>query len=126
MGRGASPAREANGEAAMASKQATVDYIVEQAAGGGAVSAKKMFGEYALLCDGKLVALICDNQLFVKPTPGGRVHIGDVVEAPPYRNAKPCLLIDADAWDDGDWLAELIRVTARELPPPKAKKPKKR
>jgi hypothetical protein len=25
-------------------------------------------GEYAIYCNGKVVALVCDNQLFVKPT----------------------------------------------------------
>ena len=110
----------------MASKQSTVDFIVEQTARAGAVSAKKMFGEYALYCNGKLVALICKDQLFMKPTAGGRALIGTVVEAPPYPSAKPCFLIGADAWDDAEWLAELVAVTARELPVPKEKKPKKR
>ena len=34
------------------------------------LSARKMFGEYALYLDGKVVALVCDDQLFLKPTPG--------------------------------------------------------
>ena len=106
----------------MASQQATVDYIVEQAAGAGEVSARKMFGEYGLYCDGKMVALVCDDQLFIKPTPGGRAQAGDVGEGVPYPGAKPCLLIPGDRWEDADWLAELIRVTARELPAGKPKK----
>ena len=110
----------------MASKQSTVDFIVEQASSAGAVSAKKMFGEYALYCDGKLVALICDDQLFMKPTIGNRALIANVVEMPPYPSAKPCFLIAANHWDDAEWLAELIAVTARELPMPKAKKAKRR
>jgi TfoX/Sxy family transcriptional regulator of competence genes len=102
----------------MASKQSTVDFIVEQMQAAGAVSAKKMFGEHAVFCDGKLVGLICDDQLFVKPTRGGRDHIVDVTEAPPYPSAKPCFAIAGDQWDDAAWLAELIRVTAAELPVP--------
>jgi len=68
----------------MASQQRTTDYIVEQIATAGSVSARKMFGEYGIYCDGKLVALVCDDQLFVKPTKAGRAHIGKVREAPPY------------------------------------------
>jgi TfoX/Sxy family transcriptional regulator of competence genes len=34
----------------------------------GAISYRYMFGEYAIYCDGKVVALVCDNQLFVKPS----------------------------------------------------------
>ena len=44
-----------------------------------------MFGEYAIYCDGKVTALVCDNQLFVKPMEAGRSFIGEVVEAPQTR-----------------------------------------
>jgi TfoX/Sxy family transcriptional regulator of competence genes len=107
----------------MASKQGTVDFIVGQMAGAGAVSAKKMFGEYAIYCDGKLVALVCDDQLFLKPTAGGRSFLGEVMEAPPYPGAKNCFLIGGEMWDEAERLAELVRISAAELPPPKAKKP---
>ena len=40
-----------------------------------------MFGEYAFYVNGKVVALLCDNLLYIKPTEGGRLFIGDVVEA---------------------------------------------
>ena len=102
----------------MASQASTVAFILEQVAGAGAVSARKMFGEYALYCDGKLTALICDDQLFVKPTEAGRAHIGEVTEAPPYKGSKPFFLVSGDGWDDRDWLATLIRVSAAELPHP--------
>ena len=106
----------------MTSQQRTVDFIIEQIAGAGAVSARKMFGEYGIYCDGRMVALVCDDQLFVKPTPAGRAHIGDVVDAPPYKGAKPCFLIADDKWDDADWLARLIKISTAELPLPTPKK----
>ena len=108
----------------MASDPKTVAFIVDQLAAAGEVSAKPMFGEYGVYCDGRMVALICDEQLFVKPTPGGRAFAGAIDEAPPYPGAKPCLLVDADRWDDADWLAELVRISTAELPMPKPKKPK--
>ena len=109
----------------MASQQRTADYIVEQIAAAGTVSARKMFGEYGVYCDGKMVALICDDQLFVKPTKGGRTFLGKVREAPPYPGAKPCFLVSGDLWDDADWLAKLIAISTAELPSPKGKaKPK--
>jgi TfoX/Sxy family transcriptional regulator of competence genes len=108
----------------VATDQRTVDFLAEQLSTLG-VSARKMFGEYALYCHGKTVALVCDDQLFVKPTAPGRAFIGDVVEAAPYPGAKPSLLIDPDLWDDGDWLCQLIRITADALPMPKPKRPKK-
>lgn len=103
----------------MPSQQSTIDFIIEQTSRAGAVHARKMFGEYGIFCDGKMVALVCDDQLFVKPTFAGRAFVGQVDEAPPYEGAKPYLVISGERWDDGDWLAGLIRISAAELPPPR-------
>ena len=56
----------------MASDADFVGYVCEQAGLGDALSYRKMFGEYALYLDGRVVALVCDNMLFVKPTAAGR------------------------------------------------------
>ncbi len=110
----------------MSSNPNTVDFIVDQISGAGQVSAKKMFGEYGIYCAGKMVALVCDDQLFIKPTPRGRAYIGDVQEAPPYLGAKPCFLIPGEKWEDREWLSELVKITSEDLPMPvkKVKKPK--
>ena len=108
----------------MATSPRTVEFILGQMAGAGDVSARAMFGEYGLYCDGRIVALICNEQLYVKPTAAGRAFIGEPDEEPPYRGAKPSFLISADGLEDADWLAELIRLSAAELPLPKPKKPK--
>jgi TfoX/Sxy family transcriptional regulator of competence genes len=68
-----------------------------------------------------VVALICDDQLYVKPTEGGRVFIGDPLEAPPYPGAKPHFLV-SDRVDDREWLGALIAATALDLPAPKRPK----
>ncbi|MEK4032279.1 TfoX/Sxy family protein [Methylocystis sp. IM3] len=107
----------------MSSRQSTLDYIVEQMAKAGVVSARKMFGEYGIYCDGKMVALVWDDQLFVKQTAGGRDFIGDVTEGAPYKGAKPCFVISPEGWDDHEWLADLIRISTVELPAP-VKKPR--
>ena len=108
----------------MATQKRTVDDLLEQAMGAGAVSAKPMFGEYGVYLDGKMIGLICDDQLYVKPTASGRLQAGPVSEAPPYPGAKPHLLIEADRWDDAEWLSDLLRATAAALPLPKPRKPK--
>jgi TfoX/Sxy family transcriptional regulator of competence genes len=79
-----------------------------------------MFGEYAIYCDGKVVALVCDNQLFVKPTAAGRALLGAVTEASPYEGAKPHFLV-AEQLDDPSLMSQLVRITAAELPAPKPK-----
>jgi TfoX/Sxy family transcriptional regulator of competence genes len=100
----------------MSSSQKTVDFIVEQMMGAGDVTFKKMFGEYGIYCGGKMVASVCDDKLFVKPTVGGRAYIGNVMEASPYPGAKPSFLISAQKAEDFEWLSKLIRITAEELP----------
>lgn len=107
----------------MASDQTFVDFIVDQIENAGEISAKKMFGEYALYSGEKMFALICDDKLFIKPTKAGRTFIGDVVEAPPYPGAKPNFLIEEKVEDRG-WLSELVRISVEELPVPKPKKKK--
>ena len=109
----------------MATSQGTVDYLLEQAASAGDLSARKMFGEYALYCDGKVVALVCDDQLFIKPTGPGRELLDHVTEAPPYPGAKGYFAIPGEDWEDPETLGALIRVTADALPTPPPKKPRK-
>jgi DNA transformation protein len=109
----------------MASSQNTVDYLLDQLSGAGQMSARKMFGEYCLYLAGKPVALICDDQLFLKPTKAGRSMMTEVTEGSPYPGAKPHLLISGDLWEDREWLCQLVRATERELPLPKPRKPKK-
>ncbi|MBK6851161.1 MAG: TfoX/Sxy family protein [Burkholderiales bacterium] len=108
----------------MASDAVFVDYVRDQLGASGAISFRRMFGEYAMYCEGKVVGLVCDNQLFVKPTPAGRELLGaGVVEGQPYPGAKPWLLM-GESLDDRTTLCRLIRITADALPMPAPKKPK--
>ena len=84
-----------------------------------------MFGGTTLYAKGKVVGLICDNQLFVKPTEAGRAFIGTVVEAPAYEGAKKSFLIE-DGIEDREWLTELLVITENDLPAPKQKKKRKK
>jgi hypothetical protein len=59
-----------------------------------------------------------------RSTKAGREFIGNVVEAPPYEGAKNSFLIE-DKIEDGEWLTNLLTVTAAELPAPKPRKKKK-
>jgi TfoX/Sxy family transcriptional regulator of competence genes len=110
----------------MATSQSTIDFILDQLRQVRTVSARKMFGEYALYCDNKVVALVCDDQLFVKITEPGKALVGErYVEGIAYPGARPSILVSADDLEDDEKLSELIRVTAAALPPPKPKKPRK-
>lgn len=108
----------------MASNTDFVQYIVDQCSGAGEITAKKMFGEYGIYCDGKIFGLICDDCLFVKPTEAGRAMLRTIDMRPPYDGAKDYFYI-ADV-DDRDYLSALVRETCQALPTPKTKKPKVR
>lgn len=109
----------------MANDPEFIDYVCDQIGDECDVSFRHMFGGTTLYSKGKVVALICDNQLFVKPTDAGRSYIGDVTEAPAYEGSKNFFLIE-DEIDDADWLTELISVTERELPNLKPKRKKRK
>jgi TfoX/Sxy family transcriptional regulator of competence genes len=105
----------------MASDLGFVEYVCDQMRDAGAVRYRKMFGEFAVYCDDKVVALICDDCLYVRPTPGGREFIGEPVEAPPYTGSKAHFLIEGRI-DDREWLTSLTVITAREVPTPKPRR----
>ncbi len=113
----------------MASDAHFIQYVLEQMQGAGSLAHRKMFGEYAIYCDQKVVALVCDNQLFVKITAQGQTFVDKasqpVLLAPPFPSAKDWFLIQ-DQLDEREWLVQLIRITADALPIPKPKlaKPK--
>lgn len=104
----------------MATDPGYAKYVCDQLQAAGGISARKMFGEYGLYRHGKIVALIADNQLFVKPTPEGAAVLGTPTYGPPYPGAKPFFNV-SDLLDDPEWLVRLIEATDAALPPPKKK-----
>jgi TfoX/Sxy family transcriptional regulator of competence genes len=108
----------------MATRVETMQYIADQAGLGRRLEYRKMFGEYALYLDAKVIALVCDDQLFLKPTEEGRRFLGTVNEGPPYPGAKPHLLVTEEL-EDPERLAVVLEITASALPAPKAKPAKK-
>jgi TfoX/Sxy family transcriptional regulator of competence genes len=107
----------------VATDHSYVEYICDQVALPDALAYKKMFGEYALYLDEKIVALVCDNMLFLKPTAEGREILGVVSEQPPYPGAKLHFRIDGEI-DDRELLQRLFVVTASALPVPKPSRTK--
>lgn len=110
----------------MSSSQSTIDFILDQISDRNWVHAKKMFGDYAIYYHDKVVALVCDDQLFLKPTSAGKAYLNNFIEGVPYPGAQPYLLVSGDLLEDSEWFTDLIRLTASELPEPHKKKKKKK
>lgn len=111
----------------MASSIDFVEYVCEQLKIAGEITYKRMFGEYGLYCNEKFFALICEDQLFVKPTVEGRQILEqynqEVIEESPYPGAKPHFVLEH--LEDKDLIRTFIRTTYEVLPFPKPKKSKK-
>lgn len=106
----------------MSTQASTIEYILDQACRAGEMRARRMFGNYALYCDDKVVGLVCEDQLFIKITEPGRAFIGDKYqEGRAYPGAKLSMLIDGDMIEERERLCELIRLTADALPMPRPK-----
>lgn len=97
-----------------------VQYIVDQSSGAGEITVRKMMGDYCIYCNGVVVGLICDNTLYIKPTETVRALLREVVLRTPYDGAKEHFVI-TDV-DDRDYLAEIVKTTAANLPAQKNKK----
>ncbi len=106
----------------MASRQDFVDYVCEQIGGAGRIRFGKMFGEYGIYCDDKVIGVICNDQFYVKKTVAGAEILPGCPEAAPYTGAKPHFLVEE--LDDRELLGRFIAATCAELPAPKPKKKK--
>lgn len=108
----------------MATTLEFVEYVHEQSGLGKGLAYKKMFGEYAFYINGKVVALACDNSLYIKPTQAAQKLSIMFTTRSPYPGAKPHIVAD-ELLDDSDKLKKLLLETASVLPAPKAKLKKK-
>lgn len=104
----------------MASGLEFAKFVSDQLSGAGCITYRKMFGEYGVYCDGKIFALICDNQLYIKITESGRRICPGLPEMPPYNGARNYFLV-ADI-EDRERLVKLVQATCQELPAVKPKK----
>lgn len=107
----------------MGTRPEIADAIREALSGVDGVVVKPMFGEFGIWVEGKIVGLICDDLLFLKPSKGLAPHVEGFDEAPPYPGAKPSIIVPEERWADRAWLTSVVSDSAASLPAPKAKKP---
>lgn len=104
----------------MSSSATTIRYIEDQLAGLD-IRTAPMFGEFGIYCDGKVVGLICDDTLFIKPSDADATLFEGTVEAPPYPGAKNYHSVPGDLLENSDWVKRAVQGTADALPLPKPK-----
>jgi TfoX/Sxy family transcriptional regulator of competence genes len=106
----------------MSTSPASIDHILDTLSD-QPLSFKKMFGEYALYLNGIVVAFVCDDTLFIKPTPSALAILPEAPRGPAYPGSKD-YIIGSEALDDPDLCIRALRAVASDAPAPKPKKPK--
>ena len=104
----------------MASSREYLDFILGQLAGLEGVTHRAMMGEYILYYRDRVLGGIYDDRLLVKPVKAAREMMPEAPYEPPYKGAKPMLLVDNV--DDPAFLCSLIESMYPELPAPKKKR----
>ena len=107
----------------MATSIAFVEHVAEQARLGSRLTWRKMFGEFAIYIDGKVVGFACDDSLFIKPAAATAALVEDLPTRPPYPGAKLHPVAD-ELLDDPERLQQLLLATWQAVPAAKPKRKK--
>lgn len=105
----------------MATQKETVEFILEKLGDPGSFAIRAMFGEYALYAKGKVVALICDDQLFVKILPASEGLEALCEKAPPYPGAKLHYVVEEGLLSTLQSLPDILLAISESLPAKKKK-----
>ena len=100
----------------MATQKETIEFIIEKLRDPKRFAARAMFGEYALYADGKVVALVCDDQLYVKITPESAALEAVCEKGPPYPGARPHYIVTEEQLSQIDDLREILVDISAALP----------
>ena len=105
----------------MATEKATVEFILQKLRPAGRFSARAMFGEYALYADERVVALVCDDRLYVKILPASKALELECEQASPYPGAKPHYIVEEGQLSTMETLPGILLSVAASIPERKKK-----
>ena len=108
----------------MSTQKETIEFILEKLGDRKVFTARAMFGEYALYAKGKVVALVCDDLLYVKILPASAALEGVCEKGDPYPGARPHYVVEESQLSQMDYLSGILLHIAASLPA--KKKPKKK
>jgi len=100
----------------MATQKETMEFILGKLRDRSRFTARAMFGEYALYADGKVVALVCDDLLYVKIMPASQALEKLCEKGEPYPGAKPHYLVEEGQLSTLDELPSILAAVAASLP----------
>src|SRR5881628_423116 len=100
----------------MATQKETVEFLLSKLRDPKRFSARPMFGEYALYADGKVVALVCDDRLYVKIVPASAELEPLCEQGAPYPGARPHYLVEEGQLSSLPRLTTILCAIAKSLP----------
>ena len=101
-----------------------MEFILQKLGNDKRFSTRAMFGEYALYADGKVVALICNDLLYVKMLPAS-ADLGEICERDaPYPGAHMHYVVAEEQLSNIENLPEMLFEVAKAVPDKKVKKKK--
>ena len=90
----------------MASSLEYVQHVAAQLSGAGAISYKKLFGEYGLWCGGTFFGTVENNQFYIKVTEAGHKHLPEAEPVAPHGGRPGMYLVEE--LDDREFLTALV------------------
>ena len=109
----------------MATQKETIEFILGKLRDHERFSARAMFGEYALYADGKVVALVCDDLLYVKILPASHELERQCEKGEPYPGAKPHFIVEEGQLSAIERLPAILGAVAEAISEKKAKAKRK-
>jgi TfoX/Sxy family transcriptional regulator of competence genes len=106
----------------MATQKQTIEFLLQKLRSPGRFEARAMFGEYALYAEGKVVALICDDLLYVKLLPASQELESLCEKGPPYPGAKLHYIVEEGQLTSLPNLPAILFAIAASIPERKKKK----
>lgn len=99
----------------MSTQRETTEEILSHLKPSGLFRVRAMFGEYALYANDVVVALICDDQLFVKVLPETASLEEDFPKGSPYPGAKEHYLLTDDWYHMAGDLSEVLLAASNAI-----------
>ncbi len=101
----------------MSTQIETMEYILQYLHPRSAFTTRRMFGEYALYANGRVVGFVCDDTLYVKITPQSSPMLDAICEqGQPYPGAKQYYIIDESQIQNLTNLSGILIDIAEHLP----------
>ncbi len=108
----------------MSTQKETVAFILEKLGDAKRFRVRSMFGEYALYANDKVVAFVCDDEMYVKIVPASHALEKLCEKGPAYPGSKLYYIVEEVQLSKIKELPTILLAIAKSQPAKKARKPR--